>query len=47
LVRLQDPAARLLVDPGSIVERAVDGPDRDVEALRDFAIPAGFFPPAT
>ena len=34
---LQDAAARLLVDSGSVVERAVHRPDRDVEALRNFA----------
>jgi hypothetical protein len=34
---LQDPAARLRVDPGSVVERAVDGPDRDAEALGNLA----------
>ena len=42
---LQDPAARLHVDPGAVVERAVDGPDRDAQALRDLADPRRLVPP--
>ena len=44
---LQDPAARLLVDPGAVVERAVDGPDREAKALGNLADPRRLVGPAS